>query len=192
MNPEDSLDLRSLADVESPAVVQGALRRFRRKIFTTGALVLLSFLCLAGGIIVATVLHKTLDERIETAAGWEPGAVYSTEEVTLVLRRVVRLNEGLGLHFLLAAPASRGSTTHFLRTEGIRDGEVRGAPKTKDMYLVVEPPEAGLIDMRLLERHGCDAPPGGGLCRSKPNLVFSFEIDLADLGVPENIWSNGG
>ena len=192
MNPDESLDLRSLADVESPAIVQGALRRFRRKIFTTGALVLLSFLCLTGGIIGATVLHKTLAERIQTTAGVEPGAVYSNEEVTLILRRVVRLDEGLGLHFLLAAPESQRNATHFLRTEGIRDGEVRGAPKAKELYLVVAPPPEGRVDMRLFERNGCDAPPGGGLCRSKPNLVLSFEVDLTALDVPESIWRSGG
>ena len=192
MNHEESLDLSSLADVESPAVVQGAMRRFRRKIFTTGALVLLSFLCLTGGIIGATVLNKDLDERIEAGAGVEPGAVYSTADVTLVLRRVARLDEGLGLHFVLAAPESRGNTTHFLRTEGIRDGQVRGAARTKDLYLVVPPPESGRIDLRLFERHGCDPPPGGGLCRSKPKVVFSLEVDLTALEVPESIWRDGG
>lgn len=192
MNPEETLDLRSLAEVDSPAVVKGALRRFRRKVITTGALVLLAIACLAGGIVWAMVTGKTLGEQIDSAPGAGIGTVYSEENVTIVLRRVARLDEGLGLHLLVAAPEARPGQQHFFRTEGIRNGDFRGGSKTGDAYLVIPPSEDGLIEMRLLRRHGCDPPPEGGLCRSEPELLFSFDIDLVALGVPENIWSDGG
>ena len=192
MNPEDALDLRALADVDSPRVVQAALRRFRRKIFTTGALVLLAIACLAGGIVWATVLHRTPAERIEAAPGAVVGAIYSDENVTVILRRVARLDEGLGLNLLVAAPDATPGDQHFVRAKGIREAHYVGGSKAKDVYLVIAPPESGRIEMRLFHRKGCDAPPGGGLCRTTPELVFPFEVDLTALDIPETIWSNGG
>ena len=192
MNPEESLDLRALAEVESPAVVQSALRRFRRKIFTTGALVMLAVVCLAGGILWATVMHRTLDERIAEAPGKDVAAVFSAEGRTVVLRRVARLEEGVGLHFLLVHPDAGGAQNYSLRTEGIRDGMILGGSKTNDSFLVIAPSDDGTIPMRLFYRDGCDPPPGGGLCRSEAELVSSFEIDLNELGVPGSIWGTGG
>ena len=192
MNPEDALDLRALADVESPHVVQGALRRFRRKVFTTGALVLLAVACLAGGVVWATVFYQTSAERIESAPGAVVGAVYSDEDVTVILRRVARIDDGLALHLFVAAPDATPDVRHFVRTQGIRYADYVGPPKANDIYLVITPPELGRIEMRLFRQRGCDAPPGGGLCRNTPKLVFPLDVDLTALDVPESIWSNGG
>ena len=192
MNPDEALDLRALADVGSPGVARDAVRRFRRKIFTTGALVLLAALFLAGGVIWATVFYRSFDERIETAPGAAVGAVYSEDKVTVVLRRVARLDEGVGLQFLVAAPDATPRTRHFLRAEGVREGYDDGGSKAHDVYLVVAPPESGRIHMRVLRDDGCEPATAAGVCHVGSKPVFSFEVDLIDLGVPENIWSSGG
>ena len=188
MNPEDALDLRALADVEAPHVVQGALRRFRRKIFTTGALVLIAAASLVGGILWATVLSQTLPERIADGIGADVGAVYAADDVTVILQRVTALEEGLGLHFLIAAPEAPPGTTHFLRAPDIRTFDDRGGAKVQQVFLTIAAPDDGRISMRLLRDEGCHPPPGGGFCRSDPEPVSTFVVDLSDLNVPRGIW----
>jgi hypothetical protein len=191
MTGEIPLDLRSLANVESPEVVQSALRRFRRRVLSTGALVLLAAVGLVGGILWTAVFHQTLEERISEAPGAWVGAVYEGRDTTTVLKRVARLEDGVGLNLLLAAPEAQPRDEHFYRIAGTREFDEAGSTRAHDFYLVVPPPEDGRINVSLVRQRGC-RPDAEGFCRAKPVRVERFVIDLVTQGVPEDVWAQEG
>ncbi len=188
MNHEQPLDLRSLARVESPEVVSAAVRRFRRRIFSTGAVVLLAAAALVVGILWAVVVNRTLEERIEESPGRNIGAVYERAEFTVVLTRVAQVDSGLGLAFVIASAEERGDA--FLRLDGIREFDERGGGGTREIYLVVGPPDDARIDATLMLQQGCDPDPEG-FCQTRPESIGTFTIDLQELGVPEELWKEG-
>lgn len=188
MNQSYPPDLRSLADVDSPEVLTTAVRRFRRRLLSTGAAVLVAALALAGGIAWAVVGDRTLGERIDDAPGASVGAIYRSDNATTVLTSVARLDDGLGLTFLIAAPGSRPGDHYSVRTAGSRDFDAAGGRRAQEIHLLVPPPDDGRLEARLTVQHGCDPDPSG-FCRAKPQPVDRFTIDLMELDVPEAVWS---
>lgn len=187
MSEEYPLDLRGLAEVDAPEVVRGALRRFRRRLLGTGAVVLLAALSLVGGILWAVALNRTLAEQIDEAPGAFVGAVYERDGITTVLKRAARLDDGLGLSLLLAAPDSRATDNFFYRIDGLRNFDEAGGTSAQEFYLLVPPPEDGRVEVSLRLQRDCN-PPGKGFCRAESRRVTDFTVDLIRLGVPEDIW----
>lgn len=187
MSDDRSMDLSSLGEVTAPDVVRGAFRRFRRRVFTTGAVVAVSALSLAGALLWATVFNRTIDEKMLDSPGTTLGVVVTEGEVVTIVERVARLDDGLGIHLYRAAPgARRGSYSYAL--SGTRYAEDFGTAKLADHYLVVTPPADGVVRGTLRLQKGCRAPAGGGFCSAKPEALETFTIDLAELGVPEDVW----
>jgi hypothetical protein len=186
MPDERAIDLSSLGDVVPPDAVGSALRRFRRRVFTTGALVALSALSLAGGILWATVFHRTFPERIEAAPGVYVGAVFSGGDAVTVLERVARLDEGVGLHLHVATPEAPPRSEYWIRMPGIREFDVSSSGKVHDFYLVIAPHSEPFEAMLQLESD-CGPGPSQGRC-ARPQPVHRIAIDLEALGVPEDLW----
>jgi hypothetical protein len=188
VSDERPLDLSSLGDVDAPDAVRDALRRFRRRVATTGMVVALSAISLAGGIAWAMVLNRTLPEQVAEAPGVDVGAVFSGGGTVTVVERVARLDYGVALHLYLAAPDAPRGASHFYELDDVLNFEESGGRTVHDYYYVVRPPSDGVVRASLQLQTGCRVPPGGGMCATDPEGVHTFTIDLADLGVPQEIW----
>lgn len=102
MSGEAPLDLRSLADVDSPEVVREALRHFRRRVLTRG-------LWLAVGAVVLVVAvvwgrtPTTLADRIDRASrSITAHPVWRVDDGVVALDRVADLGDDrLGFHFIV-------------------------------------------------------------------------------------------
>lgn len=188
MSDDRIMDLSSLGEVTSPDVVRGAFRRFRRRVFTTGALVAVSALSLAGALLWATVFHRTIDEKIVDSPGATLGVVVTEGDVVTIVERVARIDDGLGIHLYQAAADAPRRADYSYRLSGIRYAEKFGTAKLGNHYVVIAPPADGVVHGVLRVQDGCRPPPGGGFCTEKPEPLETFTIDLAQLGVPEDVW----
>jgi hypothetical protein len=98
----EPIDLRTLADVDSPEVVREALRSFRRRVVTR-------YLWIAVAIVVAVVGIRwaqqptTLHERIDEASRYiEAHPIWVVPGATVSLERVADLGDDrLGFHFVV-------------------------------------------------------------------------------------------
>lgn len=188
MNDRPPLDLTSLGDVTSPDVIRGALRRFRRRVFTTGALVAVAALSVAGGLAWAALFHHTMGERVDAAPGETLGLTFTEGGVVTIVERVARLEDGFVIHLHLAAPDAAPRDHYSYRFDDVRYAEELGSAKVRDYYYVTAPPADGVVRGALRLQTGCNAPPGGGLCRAQPEVVQEFTIDLETLGVSDDVW----
>jgi hypothetical protein len=177
------LDLRTLADVESPEVVKSALRRFRRKLFATGAAVLVAGIFLVSAIVWAT-LDRGVAERIEEAPGAYPGAVYEINGATVVLTKVADLGGTLGLHLLLAAPHAPATDGFFLSTT-FSDFDQMSREGVTDAWLEVEPPENRRLEVVI--QRDCVRPEASGRCPSSSDPLGRFTIDLNQFALPPDL-----
>lgn len=189
MTEETPLDLRSLGSVDSPEVVSAALRRFRRRIFSTGAVVLLAAASLVGGILWAVVTTRTLEERIDEAVGKNVGAVFERSGATVVLTRVAEVETSLGLSFVVAR-SSEPADELFVRVPQAREFDTTGEGGIREVHLLVPPTEDGLVQATLVSHEDCIAESGGS-CESPGDPIGTFTIDLAALDVPQEIWKEG-
>lgn len=185
---DERLDLGSLADVETPDVVRSAMRRFRRRVFTTGALVALSALGLAGGIAWATLFHRTLAEQVEEAPGIDVGVVLSDRGAVTLLERVARTEDGVALHLHLAAAGADRGSNYFYRFGEVRNFFDEGPQRVHDFYYVVAPQPDGSVDGALRLQEGCDSPRFERACEVESARVHRFTIDFEELGIPERLW----
>jgi hypothetical protein len=196
-------DLSTLGEIDSPEVVRGALRRFRRRVLRT-ALVVLVVGALAGGIVIA-VDRDPLDygRRVDAAQGVELGAVFQSGSVTLILAKVADLGLDSGLHFVAVVPNVPDDYEVYGRIEAepISAGSiVEGEGPLYDMWVVGPLPDSGRFDVIVGRRKPCKnlKPVGDGLlvCTQfgvQPEEVETrFSIDLAALGVPAHLWKKGG
>lgn len=186
MNQEKPLDLRFLAEVESPEAVSIALRRFRRRIFSTGAVVLIAAFSLLTAMAWTVLFDRTLEERIEDAPGAYVGEVYDVSGATIVLTRVGQLGSGLGLSFTVADQTSRALLD--ITVADAREFDESGGPGAREVHLVVPQTDSGVVDAVLWAQRACE-PNADGYCVSSER-IGSFQVNLKDL-VPERVWKEG-
>lgn len=186
---ETPLDLRSLGAVDSPEVVSSALRRFRRRVFSTGAVVFLAAASLVGGILWAVVTNRTLEERITQAPGRNVGAVFEPSGATVVLTRAADVDSSLGLSFLVAR-SSESTTSLFIRIPGAREFDTAGGGGVREVHLLVPPSQDGIVRATLISQEGCVGRSDGS-CSSPGEPIGTFTIDLDELDVPQQIWEEG-
>lgn len=198
-------DIGSLGDVDSPEVVRGALRRFRRRVLRT-ALVVLIVVALAAGIVTA-IRRDPLDfgRQVRAAEGVEPGAVYQTKGATLILAKVASIRNVSGLHLVLVLPGVPKSRELYGRIEAepVSAGSmIDGDGPLYDMWVVGPLPDSGRFDVVFeisecsrseLREGGCSrlvvAPPGQG---PPERPEYRFHVDLVALRIPERFWKTGG
>jgi hypothetical protein len=111
MSDQPPLDLRSLADVDSPEVVREALRTFRRRIVTRYVWLALAIVVFGAAVIWGRT-PTTLQQRVDAAHSFAtPGAraVWRVEGVTVALDRVADLGDTVGLHFIVLEEPGFGS-----------------------------------------------------------------------------------
>lgn len=103
MSEQPPLDLRALADVDSPEVVRDALRTFRRRIVTRYVWLALAIVIFAAAVLWGRT-PTTLQQRVDSAdhAAFIE-AVWRAEGATVALDKVVDLGDRIGLH-LVAVP----------------------------------------------------------------------------------------
>lgn len=167
---EDGLDLHALGDVDSPDVVRGALREFRRRVLTRYVWI---------GLVIAVVgvaaflypPERSLVDRIDTAD--ESALVgYSVDvgDATWTLLRVADLGDTLGLEWIVWPLGARGRLSFpTVSFAGVRSGVGLG----ELVPFEIATPRSGIVQ-------GTAHEPA-----SKPR---SFSLDLGSLGVPERFW----
>ncbi|HYG73189.1 MAG TPA: hypothetical protein VEC15_13015 [Actinomycetota bacterium] len=171
MSEERPLDLRSLANVDSPDAVRSALREFRRRALTryiwvgigVAALIVAAFLYPPERSLVARI--ETADERALVGYSVEVGAA------TWTLLRVADLGDSLGLEWLVW-PAGAGGRLSF-PTVAFAGVSSDGGGEGTLVPFEVEPPADGTLE-------GTIRTPGSG---PEP-----FVLDLRHLGVPARYW----
>ncbi len=134
------LDLRTLADVDSPEVVRAALRTFRRRIVTRYV-----WLGVGALVLVAAVMWgrtpSTLQQRIDGAnAAVVPEAVWHVPGGTVALDRVVDLGDTVGLH-LIVLPDGRSQPRPHVSVTGEVSSMWYGS---WDEYLEIAPSRGGI------------------------------------------------
>jgi len=171
MSNQAPLDLRILADVESPEVVREALRAFRRRLWTRYVWIGLAIV-LAALAFVAGNRPSDLHEEMERANVRSfPEAVWRVGDASVSLVEVADLGDTMGLHFVALPDPGTPALSVWV------DGAVGGVtiayydfysevPKSRDVTITVGP-----------ER--CN--PG---CEDRETLI----VDLRELDVPEDIW----
>lgn len=134
MSEQPPLDLRALADVDSPEVVRGALRTFRRRIVTRYVWLVLAIV-LFGAAVLWGRTPTTLEQRVEAAhSAAYIDAVWRVRGATVALDKVADLGDRIGLH-LVAVPDQPDR-----RVEVSVSGEIAGEQVDSwDRYLEVEP-----------------------------------------------------
>jgi hypothetical protein len=190
MNDEAPLDLRSLAEVDSPEVVSAALRRWRRRFLTTGGIVLAAAVVFIAALVWA-VLDKSPRERIETAAGIRPGLVFEVGDTTIVVRKIADLGDDIGIALVLAAPDAADGVRHYLSTS-LSDLDMEDDERATEAWFLLDPPEDGRIEVAVDRERDCaltdeEASP----CRSQSRRIGTFVIDLETLDVDRSIWEKG-
>ena len=201
-------DLGSLADVDSPEVVKQALRTFRRRTLRT-AIWVVAVVAVVAVPLVQQALSKDITERITKADGFDPGTVYTSRGVTLVLERVADLGKRTGLHLIVTAAGVAGDNDLHVQLPAVSFGETKesGYQRVVDGWYSVTVPSDGRIALSVFVSPHCEStgpatPIGGGMsirtCTSfqtfDPNEVrgHDFTIDLKAAGVPERLWHKEG
>lgn len=172
------LDLRSLADIDAPDVVRGALRTFRRRTLVRSLWGLLAGV-VAVVIIYAAVQPHSLPARITSASlvYHPPGATWQFGDERIALADVAKLGDKLGLHLVVVAPSGStlGAQTS-MQPKGTLDSLETGSV---DHWYEVSRPKAGIIHVSIFRT---------GSCQTINRCTGSLDIDLAALGVPDEIW----
>ena len=174
------LDLRSLADVDSPEVVRAALKTFRRRVLVRAGWVILA-VGVGVALLLSLVTARSLSDRIlrSHTQAYPAGATWDVGPVRFVLIRVSSLGDGrVGLELVSAAAPGSGVQVGGLGPVGLDgvEGETTG---DADWWFSLTPPADGRIAFRTRFNGPCaPAGPCGG----------SFTIDLKALGVPASVW----
>ena len=198
-------NISSLGDVESPEVVRGALRRFRRRVIRTTLVVVIVGLLAAG--IVAAINRDPFDvsRQVEAAEdSVEPGTVFQSDGVTLILAKVADLENSTGLHMVVVYPniAESDELHGRIEAEPVSAGSMlEGEGPLYDMWVAGPLPETGRFDVVLDVEKKCteiESMGGGlGICTRfstgpEEQKDVRFSIDLGALGIPERYWRKGG
>jgi hypothetical protein len=177
MSERPPLDLRSLADVDSPDVVRDALKTFRRHIVTRYVWMTLLVATLVAGAVWAntpTNLGEAVDRADVVASPRD--AVWDVGDVRVSLLDVVSLGDTVGLHFVILPPGGAPGAGVSINV----DGALRGMGfRNWESYVEVPRSSDGRFAVHVhLVCGGC--PPQAG-----SNV---FVVDLRALHVPESIW----
>lgn len=174
----EPLDLRSLAEVDEPDVVKGALKTFRRRLLTRYV-----WITLVVGLVLTAVVWglqpTTLGERVQTATPVDdPQHAWHEVGLGVGLVHVVQLGDDVGMQFVVVPDRSGQTTSAFqlsvagsLETELSSDGFMAyvQVPRTTDGRYTVT-----------VKKNSRGAP------------MASFVVSLSDLGVYPGIWKEEG
>jgi hypothetical protein len=174
----EPLDLRSLADVESPDVVRAALRNFRRRTLLRSAMVALVAVALVAALIVGT--RPSLADRIDSMGAYAPGEVHTFGDVSVTVVRVNDLGNDLGVHLLLAAPKATGADDYLLGVSSIKAQEAPESTRVFEVWYQVAVPADGRIEVSVQDGTGC-GPAVKTACEETMKTVGTFTIDAKAL-----------
>lgn len=176
---DQPIDLRSLADVDSPDVLRAALRTFRRRTLVR-SLWGLFVGALGVAAVYAAVQPHALPDKITSASlvAHPQGAVWDFGDERIALADVARLGDYLGLHLVVVAPPGSSLAARTFLTAKRMVG-LEEKPGSVDHWIEVRRPPDGIIRVDIFRT---------GQCTKSNPCMGSFEIDLAALGVPEEIW----
>jgi len=172
MADQAPLDLRALADVDSPEVVRAALKSFRRRLLTRYVWIGLVVVLIAVGLW-ANARPDDLAEEVDAANPASfPDQVWRFDDASVALTEVGDLGMDVGLHFVVIPddPHAPSYLEIAEATQGMGVGSF-------DVYERV--PDGVPQLHATLGRSGC-VPH----CDHQDQWV----IDLSKLRIPANIW----
>jgi hypothetical protein len=173
MSDERPLDLRALADVESPEVVHEALARFRRRALTRYVWIALLAVLVPLGLW-AHGRPSDLKEEIDAAGRVSmPGHVWRLDGVSVALDEVADLGDSVGIH-LIVIPDDRGvpgAIAISRATETMPSGDF-------DTYARLPKGTVGTFTVTI----------GRAACVPHCDREQRLVIDLSSLPIPADIW----
>jgi hypothetical protein len=152
------LDLRALADVDSPEVVREALRTFRRRIVTRYVWLVLAIVVFGAAVIWGRT-PTTLQERVDRSSHYIAATpIWRVPGAAVGLDRAADLGDDrIGFHFVVIGRSVN------LRMTGEIGGETVGS---WDRYIEIERPTNGVATL-IIAIHGQRWPiplgPGSGV-----------------------------
>jgi hypothetical protein len=177
MSERPPLDLRSLADVDSPDVVREALKTFRRRLVTRYVWMALLIVTLVAGAVWANTPTDLVEAVGKSDLVVGPrDAIWDVEGVRVSLLVVAELGDTVGLHFVALPPAGVPAAGVGLTV----DPSLRGEGFSNwESYVEVPRSDDGRFAVHVhLICGGCPREAGSNV----------FIVDLGALHVPENIW----
>ncbi len=177
MSDETPLDLRSLADVESPEVVREALRTFRRRLWTRYLWIGLAIVLGAVTLVVGNRPSNLREEMERADVRSAPASpVWHVGGLSIALAEVADLGDSTGLHFVVLPDAgSNASIWVGGSTYAMAWGDY-------DTYAKVPKGTNGTIEVTV-------GPSG---CVPTCPKQESFAINLRKLRIPANVWREEG
>ena len=179
MDDQAPLNLRSLADVESPEVVSSALRQFRRRIVRRNLWIALLVVSAVGAFLYGKT-PRSLPDRISHASETTfPNAVWHRPGATVQLRSVSNLGDTTGLTFVVIGDPHGvdGSKSQPAEVVEVVPRPVIAADGTSapTQYFEIPRSSTGIITIEL------QMP-------NTPSLNTTFTVDLRALHVPPSEW----
>jgi hypothetical protein len=177
MSDETPLDLRALADVDSPEVVREALRTFRRRLWTR-YLWIGTAIVLAGTAFVVGSRPSDLREEMEAANTRAfPEQTWRFDEVSVALEEVADLGDTMGLHFVVLPDPGAGNPSVWVRGElaSMQTGSY-------DTYVETSKVDDGLLTTTV----------GPLWCQPNCARGETVTLDLRALHVPPSVWKEDG
>jgi hypothetical protein len=173
---DDRLDLRALGDVDSPEVLSGALRAFRRRVLTR-------YLWAAAAVLAVALVGfwwsrpDSLSDRIAAAGGVRVWRTADAGGVRLGVSRVADLGETVGIELVVLPPPGSPKTGPIRNPSVKVQGSVldqQWEPFLRWFEVPAAPPGADDLRVSVVIRGaGCT---GAQAC--------AVTLDLAELGVP--------
>jgi hypothetical protein len=170
------LDLRVLADVDSPEVVHEALRRFRRRMLTRYVWVALAIVFAAVALLVGGRPSDLREEMEKAHTRSFPTLVWRIGGRSVALEEVADLGDDMGLHFVVLPDPGKWSSMIWVRgeTESMGWGSY-------DTYVKLPKIVGDTIEVTV----------GAGGCAPCPQRS-TITVDFRELKVPRSVWRNEG
>ncbi len=168
------LDLRALADIDSPEVVRVALRTFRRRMLTRYVWVALAIV-FAALALIASGRPSDLREEIEQAhtRSYPANSVWRVSDASIALAEVADLGDAVGLHFVLLPDPGKGSPGIWVH------GEIASMKSgSYDTYLKLPKISGDTLEVTI----------GPERCLPNCSQQSTITIVFRQLMVPRNVW----
>jgi hypothetical protein len=178
MSEPAPLDLRALADVDTPEVVREALKAFRRRFWTRYIWIAL-VVALAGVSFISGTTPSDVRDRMEASSLRAfPTATWRIDGSTVALAEVSDLGDGTGLRFVIVPdPGVEVPGVSVLRSLATFDAGIY------DTYLVIPKSSDGRLTFAV-GPSGCVPECASGQTETT--------VDLETLGIPDQTWRAEG
>lgn len=178
MSEQPPLDLRGLADVDSPEVVRAALKTFRRRLWTRYVWVGLAIVFAAAAFVWGGQPSDLREEIEASHLRSLPEQVWRVGGTSVALEEAADLGDYMGLHFVVLPDPGKNAPGIWV------NGQVSSmwGYTVFDTYVKVPKDQTGRLEVTL----------GSASCLPDCPKGETFVIDLRQLMVTPDVWRAEG